>query len=166
MRRVVTDLDIIGTGLKNDCLQFFTTVGRRGNLLTSQTACARFFIHTCLQFCRRQRQKRHTPLVQQPVQHQAQGVNISRTAIGLVIIHFRRHVLICTDLSTTHGLFHGFGNAKIAQLIISIIRNKNVLRFDIPVDNLMLFAQFKSCAQILRNFYDRLFRDLCRQCFR
>ena len=84
-------------------------------------------------------------------------------AIWLIVVDLRGHVFVGAGFGAAHGLFHGLGNAKIAQLVISQRRNKNILRLNIPMNNIESLAQRKGMTHIFRNSDDSFFGNLVRQ---
>ena len=98
---------------------------------------------------RRQPKEGRSAFVQKPIEHQAQGVDIRPGAIGLVVVNLRRHIFKGADFGAANRLFHRFGNAEIAQLIISVPGQEGIGRLDIPVEDVVPLAQEQGPAQIL-----------------
>ena len=151
---------IIGTGLQDYGLQCATAEDRGGQRFAGEAAQPCGLIHTRAEDHRGQGQEGHTPLIQQPVQYQTQGVNIRTDTVGLIVVHFRCHVLVSTDLGAAGGLFDGLGDAEVTQLEVSVGRNKDVLGLDIPVDDVIFFAQDQSVADIPGNADNGIVGDL------
>ena len=85
--------------------------------------------------------------------------------IWLIVIYFGCHIFICADFCAAHRFFNGLGYSKIAQFIVTIWRHKNILRLNIPMYDLMLFAQFQSCAHVFGYFDNRCFSAICGNSF-
>ena len=104
----------VGAGFQHDRFQLCAAVGRRRQGLAGETALACFLILSGQDLGGRQGHEGHSAVVEQPIQHQAQGIEVRAASVGAVIVYFGRHILIGADFGAAHGLFHGLGNAKIA----------------------------------------------------
>ncbi len=159
----VAVLGIVGAGLEHDGLEGLAAVGRGRQRLAVHAADAGVLVHPGRQLLGRQGQEGHAPLVQQPVQHQAQGVLVRRGAVGLALIDLRRHIFIGADLGAAGRLLHRFGDAEIAQLEVAVVGHEDVLGLDVPVDDVVLFAGHQRLAHVDGEFHHRLLRWVHRQ---
>ena len=88
-------------------------------------------------------------VVQQPVKHHAQGVNIHAGAVGFFPVNLRSHVGVSALLGqTAGGLFHSTGNTEVTQLEIAGFGHEDILGLDIPVDDVVTLAQFQSLTDV------------------
>ena len=95
------------------------------------------------------RQERCPVVVQQPVQHHAQGVNIHAGAVGFFPVDLGSHVGVSALLGqTAGGLFHSTGNTEVTQLEIAGFGHEDILGLDIPVDDVVTLAQFQSLTDV------------------
>ena len=93
-------------------------------------------------------------MVHQSVQYNSKGINIYSAVIFLTLIHLRCHIRIGTFLGkSTHGSLKLTCNSEISQLKISESGYKNILRFNIPVNNLKFSTVFQCFAQIHPQLY-------------
>ena len=97
----------------------------------------------------RQRHEGAAALVQQPVQHHAQGVDVRLVAVGLVVVDLRRHVFVGADLGAAAGLLHRLGDAEVPQLVVPVLGDEDVLGLDVPVDDVAVLADHQGLAHIL-----------------
>ena len=145
-----------GTGLQHDSLQFLAAVDRSRDRLTAEPALPGFLIHGRRGNLGRQGQERCPPLVHGPVQYQTQGIQVRRSAVGLTLVNLRSHVLKSTDFGAADRLVGDFCNTEITQLIIAGFGHENILGFDIPVNDIFVFAQDQSIAQVHAQLDDLL----------
>ena len=76
-------------------------------------------------------------MVHQFIEHNSQRIDIYSAVIFLTFIHLRCHIRIGTFFGkSAHGAFQLSGNSKISQFEIPESGYKNILRFDISVNNL------------------------------
>ena len=144
----------VGAGFQHDRFQLRTAVGRRRQGLAGETALACFLILSGQDLGGRQGHKGHPAVIEQPIQHQAQRIEVRAASVGAVVIHLGRHVFISADLGAAHGPFHGFGNTEITQLIIAVGGDENVLGLDVPVDDIVFFAEHQRAANVPADLQD------------
>ena len=91
-----------------------------------------------------------TTLVQAAVEHQTQRVGVHAGVVGLACLeHFRGHVAGRAHLGQRAGAGqHGAGHAEIAQLVVAVRRDEDVLGLDVAVDDVVPLAQFQRAAQV------------------
>ena len=142
-------IGIIGAGAEHQICQIAGRIGRRRQRLTLQTAVQRIGTRLCigrLLFCFKEWQ---AVIVQQPVKHDAQRVNIHPAVIVGTAGHFRCHIIV--------GAFDGLAalgrrqlacNTKVAQLEKAEIIDEDVLGFDVPVDDGLLFTDLQCRAKV------------------
>ena len=135
----------------------------RGDRLARKASCAGSVLVARARRFRRQRQKRRAPVVEQPVQHQTQRIDVGLHAVGLVVVDLRRHVLVGARLRAADRALGGLGDAEIAQLIRPVRRDEDVLRLDVPVQDVPFFAESQRAAEIRADPDDLLVRDLFSQ---
>ena len=107
--------------------------------------------------------KGNTAVVQQHVQNNAQRVNIQlcdgidiRLVDG-VVVDLRRHIVIGADACKLGGhALHGPGDAKVPQLEIAPLSNEDVLRLNVPVDDVLFPADDQRRANVDAQFDDLL----------
>ena len=96
-------------------------------------------------------------------QHHAQGIDIAGggnfAAAGLLrrnIMHRAHH-----SLGINHGLIgHHFGNTKIGNLRIHIFIQKDILRLDIAMNDVMAVGMLQRIGQAHANFQHRVQAEL------
>ncbi len=116
----------------------------------------------------RHRKKRAAPLIQKPIEHHAERVDIHPVIIALTLVHLGCHVGICSDLIGRRANGRGLGDAEVAKLEHSVTADKYVLRLDVAVDYIVLSAQFERRAHVTAELYDifdrhAVFADIVRQ---
>ena len=84
---------------------------------------------------------KHPSSVQQPVQHQTERIYIHRRVIRLVVVDLRRHEFVGADLRSARRVLHRSRYAEVAEFIFSVIRDEDVLRLYVTVDDAVLLAQ-------------------------
>ena len=141
-------LRVISAGFQDDFLQAPAAVHRRGNRLSAEPALPGSFFFRRLGHLRRQGQERRPPLVHGPVQHQAQGIQVRGGAVGSVQVHLRCHIFVSTDLRAADGFIRNLRHTEITQLIVTGFGHENILRLDIPMDNILIFTQDQGIAQV------------------
>ena len=88
-------------------------------------------------------------LVEQPVKHDAQRINVYRAAIGLAFVDLRSHIGVGALLrQAAGGLLHGPGNSEVSQLKVPVLRDKHIFRLHIPVDDVVFLAQLQRPAHV------------------
>ena len=144
-------------GPQDDPLQLRTSVQRRGERLAAHAALQR---DTVALGCRNvQRRKRHTPLIQQPVQHKAERILVDLRVVASVLIDLRRHIGIRARLCRPRRMVGHAGDTEIAELKIAVPIDKNILRLDIPVDDFLSLTKLQRPAQIDADFDHRRLID-------
>ena len=79
------------------------------------------------------------------------------------MVHLRCHVLEGAYPGSAYRVILHLGNAEISQLISPLRTLKDILRFNIPMDDSMGLTQLQCPANIHRNVDHRCFRNLQRQ---
>ena len=149
LRRCITVFRRIGTGFQNDLPQSIPGITGHGNVLPADSSGNGILPVAVGNGFGIIREKRGPVLIQQPVKHNPQRVNIYAGTILLPFVNFRRHIHISSlPRQAAGGLFHRPGNAKVTQFIIAALRNKNIFRFDVTMDNIHLPAIFQRLAYI------------------
>ena len=144
-------------GPQDDPLQLRTSVQRRGERLAAHAALQR---DTVALGCRNvRRRKRHTPLIQQPVQHKAERILVDLRVVASVLIDLRRHIGIRARLCRPRRMVGHAGDTEIAELKIAVPIDKNILRLDIPVDDFLSLTKLQRPAQIDADFDHRRLID-------
>ena len=93
-------------------------------------------------------------MIHQPVQHNPKRINIYPAVIFLTFIHLRRHIRVSTFLGkSAHGSLKFTCNSEISKLKIAKSGYKNILRLDIPVNDLKFPAIFQCLTQIHSQLY-------------
>ena len=80
--------------------------------------------------------------------HQSQRIDIYAGIIRLGAVNLWRHIAIGTCLGGLSCLLSHSGNAEISQLEVTIAANKDILRFDIPVNDLIFLTELQSLANV------------------
>ena len=134
-------LRIEGAGLQHDFFQFLAAMPGRRQHLAVKAPLPRALLVIRAGQGRRSRHKGRAPVVQQPVQHQPQGIEIRSGAIVLAVIHLRRHVAEGSRPGGgAAGALHGPGHAKVSQLEAALPIHKDVLGLHVPVQHLFPVA--------------------------
>ena len=163
---LVALLRVIGAGLQHDPLQLRAAVAGRRQQLAPQAPPAGLLLQLRRQLFRRQGQKGHAPLIEQPVQHQAQGIQVHAAAVGLLVIDLRRHVFEGAGPGAAGGFLHGPGHAEVPKLVVPQWGDEDVLGLDVPVDDVKLGAEAQRPAQVPPDGDDLLLLRLLGQCLR
>ena len=88
-------------------------------------------------------------MIQQPVEYNAQRVNVYAEAVFPAPIDLRSHVVVGALFGQAgHGALNGPGNAEITKLVISVVGNEDILRLDITVDDIILLAELQRLADV------------------
>ena len=94
-------------------------------------------------------QEGHPVLVQQPVEDDAQGVDVHAKAVLGPPVDLGGHIAVGPLLGQPGGgLFNGSGDAEVPQLEVPVVGHEDVLRLDVPVDDIVLLAELQSPAQV------------------
>ena len=96
----------------------------------------------------RGREKGEPVAVQQPVKHQPQGINVHRGVVRLPFVDLRSHIGFGARFGHAAGSVRCPGDAEVPQLKVPHFGNENILRLDVPVDDVELLAQFQGIAQV------------------
>ena len=86
--------------------------------------------------------------VQQPVKHQPKGINVHRGVVRLPFIDLRGHIGFGPCFGHAAGFVRCPGDAEIPQLKVPHFGDENILRLDVPVDDVELLAQFQGIAKV------------------
>ena len=148
------------TGLIRRCfqhnlLQFLRTVlGSRKRLATVTPFTGFCLLHggRCL---RRQGQEGFRSLIEHPIQHQAQRINIRRSAVFPMVIYLRCLETGSADRGTRRCKLRNLGNTKVTQFDGAILCHQNIIRFNIPMDNIVVFTG-DQCITNLHTHIDHL----------
>ena len=88
-------------------------------------------------------------MVHQPVQDNAQRIEIRPAIVGLSPVHLRRHVAVRSFFRQgAYRLFHLSGDTEISQLEITEPGNKDILRFYITVYDIQPAAVLQGLAEV------------------
>ena len=85
--------------------------------------------------------------VHHPVQNHAQRVDVRLRAVVPAVGDLGSHVARGADQSSGGGLLGHLGNAEIAQLEFAPVGDQNILRLDVPVDNMVLLTGEQRAAE-------------------
>ena len=85
--------------------------------------------------------------VHHPVQNHAQRVDVRLRAVVPAVGNLGSHVAHSAGHSAGGGLLGHLGNAEIAQLEFAPVGDQNVLRLDVPVDDMMLLTGEQRIAE-------------------
>ena len=138
------------------CLQHNSRQGparilRRRQLFSAQPAGDGALPHSGGDVLRRDQRKPVT--VQKPVKGNAEGIKIRPVIIGGSVHNFRSHIVRRPLLRQSLGQgFKASGYAEVAQLVVHMpggfIVDKDVGRFNVPVNDMLLFAKIQRTADI------------------
>ena len=101
----------------------------------------------------RQRNKWSSALVQHPVHDHAERINVHGSIIRLSPINLRSHVTIGSGFGCFCGMISSFSNTKVPEFIISFFIDKDILRLNIPMKNVMPHTAFQRIADIQTDLY-------------
>ena len=156
----VTVLRTESAGLQHDAAERGIGIARRGE---------RFALHApddCVlavdgtDRLRRGRQKRQSAVVQQAIHDETQRIDIAGRAVPLALIDLGGHIVIGALLAhERHGGFERTRDAEIAELIIAVRGNEDVVGLDVPVDDAVLCAEHERAAEIQAELDDLLDRQ-------
>ena len=134
-------------GFHNDHLQFLTAIHRRREVLSGEAAVRRFLPLGGSGDSRREGEKRQSSPVHHPVKHHAQRVNVRLRAVVPAVGNLGSHVAHSAGHSSGGGLLGHFSNAKVAKFELPTVGDQNILRFDVPVDDMMLLTGEQRIAE-------------------
>ena len=92
--------------------------------------------------------------VHHPVQDHAQRVNVRLRAVVPAVGDLGSHVAHSACHSSGGGLLGYLGNTEIAQLEFAPVGDQNVLRLDVPVDDMMLLTGEQRIAEAKTQLQD------------
>ena len=88
-------------------------------------------------------------MIPELVKYNTKRINIYFCIIGFSFVHFRCHVRESAFLGkATHGSFQLSGNSKVTKFKFAKPGYKNILRFDISVNDILFLAVFQCFAKI------------------
>ena len=107
---------------------------------------------------RKRRQERRPCTIEHGIHDYAERVDVYCLVVELSLVHLRCHVRI-SSLSgkLTVRLLYGSGNSEITELVVAALGDKDVFRFYVSVDYIVLLAQFQTAAKINAEFGDILY---------
>ena len=148
-RRRVSCLWVEGAGPKHYLPKPALGIHRRRRLLASHALGKGRLPLAVGDRLRRLRQEGQAVVVQQPVEHYAQRVDVHAEAVLASPVDLRSHVAVRTLLGQTgHGALNGPGNAEVPQLEIPVVGDEDILRLDVPVDDVVFLAQLQRPAHV------------------
>ena len=163
-RAVETFFGIVGAGLEDQLFQLPGPVGRLGDLCSADPGGEGPVVIIHSQLLRIAGHEGAAAVVEILVHDQAKGIDVRRRPVGRALVDLRRHVGIGPLAGQTDpGLLNDPGDPKVAQLVCSARGNEDVLRFDIPVDDIELPAVFQGFAQVYAKLEHVLFRQVMLQ---
>ena len=125
-------------GLQHDLLQRFAPVGGRGQRRAGKAALLCLLALHPGGNVGRQGKKRQRVPVHHPVEHHAQGINVHRCAVVLMVGYFRRHIAIAARQRA--GALGYLRHPEIPQLEEPLVGHQDVFRLDVPVDDIFRMA--------------------------
>ena len=123
-------------------------MGGRGDGFTAETTAERLFLVHQGGHPGRQRQEGRAPFIQQPVEHQAQGIEIRGSSVGQIVENLRRHEVFGADDQAAADFFLPFCHAEVSQLVGPFPADKDVLGLYVPVEDLLPVAAGQSRGDI------------------
>jgi hypothetical protein len=87
------------------------------------------------------------------IKHHSQGIDIRPVIVVLPVVYLRRHIIEGSLDGHRHRVtFHPPCDSKIPQLIIPVYGTKNIPRFDITMNDILIMTNPKSLTDIHSQF--------------